>query len=67
MPFSKESVDYFSKREKQLNNLKKHTKIGIFGSFHGQRKTDLLALKKFLCDNGYNAQISEDLETPPSV
>jgi hypothetical protein len=65
MPFSKESVDYFSHRNKQLENLKKRTKIGIFGSFSGQRKSELLELKKFLCDNGYNAQISEDLDKRP--
>lgn len=65
MPFSKESIDYFSQRNKQLAALKRHTKIGIFGSFSGSRKDELLALKKFLCDNGYNARISEDLDKRP--
>jgi len=63
MPFSKESVDYFTIRSKQLDNLKKHTKIGIFGSFYGTRKSDLLSLKQFLHNNGYNSRISEDLDT----
>jgi len=62
MPFSKESVDYFAQRNKQLVSLKQKTKIGIFGSFTESRKTGLLALKKYLCDNGYNAWISEDLD-----
>jgi hypothetical protein len=65
MPFSKDSVDYFTQRNKQLENLKKRTKIGIFGSFSGNRKSELLSLKKFLCDNGYYAQISEDLDKRP--
>ena len=65
MPFSKESVEYFSYRNKQLASLKRQTKIGIFGSFSGQRKAGLLALKKFLCDNGYYARISEDLDSRP--
>lgn len=62
MPFSKESVEYFSLRNNQLASLKHQTKIGIFGSFSGSRKAGLLALKKFLRDNGYNARISEDLD-----
>jgi hypothetical protein len=65
MPFSKETVDYFFQRNTQLENCKKRTKIGIFGSFHGPRKAALHALKKFLNDNGYNAQISEDLDKRP--
>jgi len=65
MPFSKESVDYFTQRNKQLETLKGRTKIGIFGSFFKSRKTELLALKKFLNDNGYNARISEDLDKRP--
>jgi hypothetical protein len=65
MSFSNESVDYYSLRNKQLASLKHHTKIGIFGSFSGSRKAELLALKKFLCDNGYNARISEDLDKRP--
>jgi hypothetical protein len=65
MPFSKESVEYFSHRNKQLVSLKHQTKIGIFGSFSGSRKTGLLSLKKFLCDNGYNACMSEDLDKRP--
>jgi hypothetical protein len=65
MPFSKESVDYFSQRSKQLETLKRRTKIGIFGSFSGSRKAGLLALIKFLQKNGYNARISEDLDTRP--
>lgn len=62
MPFSKESVEYFSLRNNQLASLKHQTKIGIFGSFSGPRKAGLLALKTFLCDNGYHARISEDLD-----
>lgn len=65
MPFSKESADYFSERNRQLASLKRRTKIGIFGSFYGSRKAGLLALKKFLCDNGYDARISEDLDARP--
>jgi hypothetical protein len=65
MPFSKESKDYFALRNKQLASLKHQTKIGIFGSFFGSRKAGLLALKKFLCDNDYNARISEDLDKRP--
>ena len=63
MSFSKESADYYSLRNKELASLKRSTKIGIFGSFSGSRKAELLAIKKFLCDNGYNACISEDLDT----
>jgi hypothetical protein len=66
MPFSEESVEYFSHRSKQLVNLKRETKIGIFGSFYGGRKAALIALKNFLLENGYNARISEDLEKRPS-
>lgn len=62
MPFSKESVEYFTLRNNQLASLKHQTKIGIFGSFSKSRKAGLLALKKFLCDNGYNARTSEDLD-----
>ncbi len=62
MPFSKESVDYFAQRNKQLVSLKQKTKIGIFGSFCESRKTGLLAFKKYLCDDGYHARISEDLD-----
>ncbi len=65
MPFSRESVDYFSLRNSHLENRRKQTKIGIFGSFHGQRKTALLSLKKFLNENGYNAWLSEDLDQRP--
>lgn len=65
MPFSKESVDYFAQRAKQLENCKNQTKIGIFGSFYGDRKAALLALKKYLNENGYNAHISEDLDKRP--
>ncbi len=67
MSFSKESVDYFGRRNKQLDSIKRSTKIGIFGSFYGQRKSELLALKKFLCDNGYHARISEDLDKRPEA
>jgi hypothetical protein len=63
MPFTRESVEYFSRRNKQLDNLKANTKIGIFGSFYKTRKSDLLSLKKFLTDCGYFARISEDLDT----
>lgn len=63
MPFSEESAKYFASRNIQLASLKHNTKIGIFGSFYMSRKDDLLSLKKFLCDNGYNARISEDLDT----
>jgi len=65
MPFSKESVEYFFRRSKQLVNLKKETKIGIFGSFFGGRKAALIALKNFLLEDGYNARISEDLDRRP--
>ena len=63
MPFSKESVDYYTLRKNQLDDLKKTTKIGIFGSFYETRKSDLTSLKQFLISNGYNARISEDLDT----
>lgn len=46
MPFSKESVEYFTLRNNQLASLKHQTKIGIFGSFSKSRKAGLLALKK---------------------
>lgn len=62
MSFSEESGHYYSERKTQFDRLKIDTPIGIFGSFTGSRKTGLLALKKFLCDNGYNARISEDLD-----
>ena len=65
MPFSEKSVEYFSRRSKQLVNLKKETKIGIYGSFYGERKAALIALKNFLLENGYNARISEDLDKRP--
>jgi len=62
MPFSQETADYFSRRKEQLEALKAKTKIGIFGSFSGSRKDDLISLKKYLRDNGYIAIISEDLD-----
>ena len=65
MPFSRESVEYYSRRSQQLENCKKQTRIGIFGSFHGPRKAALVALKKYLLENGYNARISEDLDKRP--
>lgn len=65
MPFSKESVEYFSLRNNQLTLLKHQTKIGIYGSFSGPRKAGLLAVKQFLCNSGYHARIAEDLDTRP--
>lgn len=62
MPLSGGSIDYFGRRNKQLDNLKANTKIGIFGSFYKTNKPDLLSLKKFLSDCGYNVRISEDLD-----
>lgn len=63
MPFSKESVDYYALRKNQLENLKKHMKIGVFGSFYGTRKSDLISLQQFLHSNGYIPRISSDLDT----
>lgn len=65
MPISQESAEYFSLRNTQLAALKHQTKIGIFGSFSGSRKDELLAVKKFLCDNGYHARISEEFDKRP--
>jgi len=62
MPFSTEFIDQFYERRAQLDDLKKNVKIGIFGSFYGSRKTDLLSLKQFLHSAGYNPGISEDLD-----
>lgn len=45
-----------------LSLLKQKTRIGIFGSFSGGHKDDLLALREYLHDElGYCARISEDL------
>ncbi len=62
MSLSEESVYYYSERKKQFDRLKKETPVGIFGSFYGSRKRDLLSLKEFLLLAGYNARISEDLD-----
>jgi len=63
MSLSEESVSYYSERKTQFDRLKKEISVGIFGSFYGSRKRDLLSLKKFLLLAGYNARISEDLDT----
>ena len=63
MSFSEDSNHYYSERKKQFDRLKKETPVGIFGSFYGSRKRDLLSLKGFLSHAGYNARISEDLDT----
>ena len=63
MPFPNESIDDFSKREDRFDNLKQHTPVGIFGSFYGSRKSDLISLQQFLQDSGYHARISENLDT----
>jgi hypothetical protein len=65
MPFSRETVEYFSRRNKRLEFFKAKTKIGIFGSFSESRKPGLLALKQYLRENGYDALISEDLDKRP--
>ena len=62
MSLSEESNRYYSERSKQLNSLKRNTLIGIFGSFYGTRKSDLISLKQFLRNYGYNPRISEDLD-----
>lgn len=36
--------------------------IGIYGSFFGQRKDDLIKLRDHLKQHGFNARISEDLD-----
>ena len=63
MPFPNEPIDDFSFRKDQFGNLKKHTPIGIYGSFYGSRKSDLISLQQFLRNSGYNPRISEDLNT----
>lgn len=63
MPFSNESKEFYRLRKNRLDSIKKNTLIGIFGSFYKTRKPDLLTVKNFLLQNGYNARISEDLDT----
>src|SRR5690606_24545917 len=49
-----------------LKDIKASIPIGIFGSFYGSRKDDLIKLRDFLHENGYNgAKISEDLDDRP--
>jgi hypothetical protein len=67
MPLSEEETEYFAGRTKRLAELKATTKIGIFGSFFESRKNDLLALKNYLLENGYDARISEDLDIRDSA
>jgi hypothetical protein len=62
MSLSEESNRYYSERKKQFDLLKKETPVGIFGSFYGSRKQDLLDLREFLSDAGYQARISDDLD-----
>jgi hypothetical protein len=62
MSLSEESKRYFSERRTHLEHLKRTTPIGIFGSFYGPRKRDLIALKEFLLNAGYYPRISEDLD-----
>lgn len=63
MSLSEESNHYYSERRLQFERLKQDTHIGIFGSFFEGRKAELLSLKEYLCKNGYNAKIAEDLDT----
>jgi len=59
------SGDALSKNKEKLALLERYKKevlIGIFGSFHGSRKKDLILLREFLISEGYNARISEDLD-----
>ncbi len=65
MSLSEDSDDYYSERRLQFERLKQDTHIGIFGSFYKGRKADLLALKDYLCKNGYDARIAEELDTRP--
>ncbi len=62
MSLSEESNRSYSERRKRLDRLKRNTPIGIFGSFYEPRKRDLISLKEFLSNAGYNPRISEDLD-----
>ncbi|MDG6251567.1 hypothetical protein [Methanocalculus sp.] len=55
-------LDIFSNRLELRNSQKKNIAIGIYGSFHRTRKNDLLALRSFLRDQGYDkTRISLDM------
>jgi hypothetical protein len=62
MSLSEASDRCYSERRKQFDHFKRNTPIGIFGSFYEPRKLDLISLKKFLQNAGYNPRISEDLD-----
>ena len=65
MSLSDESKRCFSERSIYLDRLKKSTPIGIFGSFYGPRKGDLISLKEYLLKAGYHPRISDDLDVRP--
>jgi hypothetical protein len=62
MALSGESTRCYSERKKQFDRFKTNTPVGIFGSFYGSKKPQLLSLKEFLVHAGYNPRISEDLD-----
>lgn len=49
-----------------FNKLKATLSVGIYGSFYGDHKNELIALQDYLKKNGYkNTRISEDLDKRP--
>lgn len=63
-PLSPHEVAY---RLARIAAVKEQAPIAIYGSFSRERKQDLLLLRDYLRDPplGYNARISEDLDTAP--